>query len=452
MEALNAVGLTSISVLSSRRTKPRNITTISSLKSPFSLNFKSTQLNVHEDTSRNFQGGLVFLSSVLSTGYATALTYEEALQQSISPSDSDVGAILDTLTNFIVENPAVIAGGAAILVVPLILSQFFGDSKPWGIETAKNAYAKLAEDANAQLVDIRPLSDLRQVGTPDIKSLSKKSVPIVYNGEDKPGFLKKLALKFKEPENTTLFILDKFDGSSELVAELVTANGFKAAYAIKDGAEGPKGWMSSGLPWIQPKKGLSFDFSSLTDAIGEGSDAVSVALGVAAATGLSLLAYTEVETLLQVLGSAAIVQFLSKKLLFAEDRKQTFLQLDEFLTKQVAPKEVVDDIKQIGKAFLPSITISNSLPAPAEASATITESTVQTTEVPPEVDPVPTAEVDSNSAPLKAETETVSAPEVDSVPAPEATGASLPTPSRPLSPFPYYPDFKPPTSPRPSQP
>lgn len=213
MEALNAVGLTSISVLSSRRTKPKKITTISALKSPFSLNFNSTSQNVPEAISRNFQGGLVLLSSVLSTGYARALTYEEALQQSTttgSPSDSDVGGILDSFTSFVADNPAVIAGGAAILAVPLILSQFFGgESKPWGIETAKNAYAKLAEDANAQLVDIRALADLRQVGTPDIKSLSKKSVPIVYNGEDKPGFLKKLALKFKEPENTTLFILDK---------------------------------------------------------------------------------------------------------------------------------------------------------------------------------------------------------------------------------------------------
>lgn len=35
----------------------------------------------------------------------------------------------------------------------------------------------------------------------------------------------------------------RFDGNSELVAELVTSNGFKAAYAIKDGAEGPRGWM-----------------------------------------------------------------------------------------------------------------------------------------------------------------------------------------------------------------
>lgn len=37
----------------------------------------------------------------------------------------------------------------------------------------------------------------------------------------------------------------RFDGNSELVAELVTVNGFKAAYAIKDGAEGPRGWVVS---------------------------------------------------------------------------------------------------------------------------------------------------------------------------------------------------------------
>lgn len=37
----------------------------------------------------------------------------------------------------------------------------------------------------------------------------------------------------------------RFDGNSELVAELVTLNGFKSAYAIKDGAEGPRGWVVS---------------------------------------------------------------------------------------------------------------------------------------------------------------------------------------------------------------
>lgn len=34
----------------------------------------------------------------------------------------------------------------------------------------------------------------------------------------------------------------RFDGNSELVAELVTANGYKAAFAVKDGAEGSRGW------------------------------------------------------------------------------------------------------------------------------------------------------------------------------------------------------------------
>lgn len=44
--------------------------------------------------------------------------------------------------------------------------------------------------------------------------------------------------------NVVKFVMEaRFDGNSGLVAELVTVNGFKAAYAIKDGAEGPRGWM-----------------------------------------------------------------------------------------------------------------------------------------------------------------------------------------------------------------
>lgn len=101
----------------------------------------------------------------------------------------------------------------------------------------------------------------------------------------------------------------RFDGNSELVAELVTLNGFKSAYAIKDGAEGPRGWtvflvlfpflcniyhhtkfslliytltwigilQNSGLPWIEPKKALSLDFGNLSDAI---SDAIGVCISI----------------------------------------------------------------------------------------------------------------------------------------------------------------------------
>lgn len=442
MEAINAVRLTPLSVLSDRRNDPKKIPS-----HPISFPFKN--LCSVENLSRNVQGGLVLLTSALNTGLAKALTYEETLEQSTtSPgAEFDASAVVETVTTFASENPLVIAGGFAALALPIVLFQVLGTPpKSWGVESAKTAYAKLADDAGAQLLDIRPPAELREVGSPDIKGLKKKPVTVVYKGEDKPGFLKKLSLKFKEPENTTLFILDKFDGNSELVAELVTENGFKAAYAIKDGAEGPRGWLNSNLPWIVPKKTLGLDLSNLSDALdgvlGEGSDAVTVGLGVAAAAGVGILAFSEVETILQLLGSAALVQLVSKKLLFAEDRKKTLQQVDEFLNTKVAPKELVDEIKQIGKALLPESASNNALPAPAEASPAAATSTIEKTELVAKEEIAP-SKVEASSPPI---------PEVNSVPNAEVKADALPKSSRPLSPYPNYPDLKPPTSPMPSQP
>ncbi|OIW04578.1 hypothetical protein TanjilG_18055 [Lupinus angustifolius] len=328
--------------------------------------------------------------------------------------------------------------------MPLVLSQVLNKPKPWGVESDENAYVKLGANENAQLLDIRAPIEIRQVGTPDVKGLKKKSESIAYNGDDKPGFLKKLSLKFNEPEDITLFILDKFDGNSELVAELVTANGFKSAYAIKD----------------EPRKGLSLDFGSLTeaisDSIGDTSDGLAVVLGIAAATGLGLLAFTEIETILEVVGSAALVQFASKKLLFAEDRKQTLQQVDEFLNTKVAPKELVDEIKQIGKALLPASSNGKALPVPTEKSPdpATADSTVQKVEATTDfvseskVDAVaePAPETEKSPDPITADSivqkaeanpDTVSAPEINSVPKTEVKADSLPAQPKPLPPYPY---------------
>ncbi|XP_022924264.1 rhodanese-like domain-containing protein 4, chloroplastic [Cucurbita moschata] len=454
MEALNAASLSPLAVLSDRKREPRKLSPIpspSSFKSPNSAS-SSTNLPVPQGicSSRSLQGSLVLLSSVLNAGVAGALTYEEALQQSVSTSSSgdfDLNGVLDGIINFGTENPGIVVGGAVILALPLFFSLFPRKSKPWGVESARNAYAKLGEDAYAQLLDIRSPVELRKVGGPDVRGLGKKPVSITYNGEDKPGFLKKLGLKFKEPQNTTLFILDKYDGNSELVAELVTVNGFKAAFAIKDGAEGPRGWTNSDLPWITPKS--SFSLSSLTDAIagafGEDSEGLpAVATAVAAAvTGAGVLAFAEMETVLQLLGSAAIIQFVSKKLLSAEDRKKTFQEVDEFLNTKVAPQDLVDDLKDIGKALLPLPATGKSLPAAEEAAveAATSSDTLQTAEAAPVLTSEPKAEAVAEPA-----------PELTSVAKQEVKAESLPKISRPLSPYPYYPDFRPPTSPTPSQP
>lgn len=432
MEALNAPCSTLVSVLSERRTEPKKISTLITSSSQHKLTKTSSSTSL----SSKVNGGLAFLSTVFNAGLAKALTYEEALGLAGSgSSDFDV-------VSFVTDNPAVIIGGATLLAVPLVLSQLFKKPKPSGVESAKMAYAKLREVADAELLDIRTPKDVKAAGSPDIRGLKKKVVSVVYDSEDKPGFLKKLSLKFKEPENTTLFILDKFDGSSELVAELVTANGFKAAYAIKDGAEGPRGWTNSGLPWISPKKTLSFDFGNLAetfgDTLGEGAGALPVALGLAAASGLSLLAFTEIETILQLLGSAAIVQFVGKKLLYAEDRKATLRQVDEFLTTKIAPKELVGEIGQIGKALLPTVVENNALPAPVQET--------------PDTAPPTTTELKAEELPESEPNAAVEPPQINSAPKTEVKEESLPRQTGSLSPYPMYPDLKPPSSPMPSPP
>jgi chitinase domain-containing protein 1 len=147
-----------------------------------------------------------------------------------------------------------------------------------------------------------------------------------------------------------------------------------------------------------------------TEFLQDGADSLPVTIGLAAATGLGVLAYTEVtmliffsvlilllthlvqstlqvETLLQFVGSAAIVQLVISRLLYAEvhisfqnsfncfiavnhnfipfnrgqlfpvlqnlmpclcclqDRKKTVKQIEEFFNNKVAPLELVDEIK-----------------------------------------------------------------------------------------------------------
>ncbi|KAL6889022.1 hypothetical protein ACP4OV_010048 [Aristida adscensionis] len=427
---------------------------------------------------RTLRGGLARLSGALGLSHAAGagaalaapLSYEDALRLSTDAGGGgggdglalpdlgldgvalpDLG--LDGVVGFVAQNPLVAAAGVAAVALPLLLSRVLGGaSKPYSVVPARAAYQRLIEEPGAQLVDIRPLKDARAAGAPDLREARKKAVAVPYDGEDKNGFLKKLALRFKDPENTTLIILDKFDGNSKLVAELVTANGYKAAFAVKDGAEGGRGWVSSNLPWRAPTKGFSFDFGEL---FGDGPDGLPVTIGLAAATGLGVLAYTEIETLLQFLGSAAIVQLVITKLLYAEDRKKTLKQIEEFLNNKVAPKELVDEIKEIGQALLPSSGDDKSQPALAAASATPAAATATeaTTESTPAT-PTPLSPY-TNYQDLKPPSPP-SAPEtpaaVNSAPVAEASTESPPPRPRPQSPYPNYPDLKPPTSPSPSPP
>uniref|UniRef100_A0ACD5ZNV4 Uncharacterized protein n=1 Tax=Avena sativa TaxID=4498 RepID=A0ACD5ZNV4_AVESA len=147
---------------------------------------------------------------------AAPLSYEEMLRLSTDTAGGGDGGFalpdlgLGGLVDFVAQNPLVVAAGVAVVAVPFFVSQLLGGtSKPYGTVSGKAAYQTLLEEPGAQLVDIRPLKDAREVGSPDIREAKKKTVAVPYDGDDKNGFLKKLQLKLKDPENTTLIILDK---------------------------------------------------------------------------------------------------------------------------------------------------------------------------------------------------------------------------------------------------
>jgi chitinase domain-containing protein 1 len=187
--------------------------------------------------SGGLHGGLARLSTALilahgavAAGAARALpSYEETLRLGSDSGDGgdafsvpdisldglslpDLG--LQGLVDFVTETPVVVAASVAGIALPLVLARVLGGGggggfKPYSVVSARAAYQRLLEEPDAQLVDIRSLKDARQAGAPDLREAKKKAVAVPYNGEDKNGFLKKLALRFKDPENTKLIILDK---------------------------------------------------------------------------------------------------------------------------------------------------------------------------------------------------------------------------------------------------
>lgn len=202
MQVLNVA---CIAPLSSSHTKTlRQQNCQSKPKSCQLLDFKQTHTRLTALVSS------VFLAN---SDLAKALTYEEALGQSraAGASSFDANGLVDGIVSFATENALVVGGVGIALSIPIILFQVLGGkSRNFGVDSSKQSYVRLSEDAAAQLLDIREAKELKESGTPDLRSLKKKVVCVEYRRDNKSVFLKKLASKFKNPENTTLFILDKY--------------------------------------------------------------------------------------------------------------------------------------------------------------------------------------------------------------------------------------------------
>lgn len=134
---------------------------------------------------------------------------------------------------------------------------YAGDVEP------AEAYAALAADEDAVLVDVRTAAEWNYVGVPDLSDLGKRVIYLEWqrfpdgavNG-DFVGQLRDAGI----PDSAPIYFLCRSGVRSAAAARAATAAGLGPSYNVADGFEGPhdehghrtvSGWKAAGLPWRQ---------------------------------------------------------------------------------------------------------------------------------------------------------------------------------------------------------
>jgi len=315
---------------------------------------------------------------------------------------------VNAVAAFLDKNPLFAFGVSFVvfLVIPLV-SDLADRSRKW--VSAETAYSNLRDEVEPQLVDIRGIDEIEDVGSPDISSFNKKVVQVTYTG-DEDAFLYEMRKRFKEPAQTTLYILDMYDGNSMEVAQMLTRNGFRAVYAIRDGFQGSNGWQAVGE--ILFPKTVHVDTGN--GATVSQDHKVNVSASAAVDTE-ALQSQTKESTILPS-------SFGTEARISSAPQPATVEPAVEPLSsiRPLSPYPLYPDLK-------PPTSPTPSKPASKSVH------------------------VSTNNGPAISDLKVdVSGAAIESAPA-EAV-AKAPFLPRPLSPYPQYPDLKPPTSPTPSKP
>jgi rhodanese-related sulfurtransferase len=129
------------------------------------------------------------------------------------------------------------------------------------------AWAMLAGESDAVLVDVRSKAEWTFVGVPDLSKLGKRPLLIAWQtwqaaGEMAPNgeFGGQMAAA-RIPLDAPVLFLCRSGGRSRSAAIAMTRAGYRRAYNISGGFEGSHdsdrhrgrtdGWKVSGLPWVQ---------------------------------------------------------------------------------------------------------------------------------------------------------------------------------------------------------
>jgi len=128
----------------------------------------------------------------------------------------------------------------------------------FGAVTPAEAHALLGNLPNVRLIDVRTRAEWDFVGhVPDSVLIEWNGYPA---GERNPAFLGELRAVTEDPDTPLLFLC-RSGQRSDSAARAAAAAGYKRAFNVLEGFEGPRdpeghrgsigGWRKAGLPWIQ---------------------------------------------------------------------------------------------------------------------------------------------------------------------------------------------------------
>lgn len=140
----------------------------------------------------------------------------------------------------------------------MVCMSYAGDLSP------TEAYDLLSTDPDAVLVDVRTEAEWAYVGVPDLSPVGRDVVLTPWvrypDGARNEAFLDQLAAAGVRPEQPVAFLC-RSGVRSVAAAVAATAAGYRRAYNVAEGFEGPLddgghrggvgGWKARGLPWRQ---------------------------------------------------------------------------------------------------------------------------------------------------------------------------------------------------------
>jgi len=131
--------------------------------------------------------------------------------------------------------------------------------------TPSEAWTLLAQDPDAQLVDVRTAAEWAFVGQPDLSRLGRKVHGVEWQSfrarAPNPSFVAQASEVLGGRKDAPALFLCRSGGRSRAAAAAMTAAGFTRAHNILGGFEGDldeeshrgraNGWKADNLPWQQ---------------------------------------------------------------------------------------------------------------------------------------------------------------------------------------------------------